>query len=93
MIAPKGVGNLIADGSEVFAAKMKAKLLSDFDKQLQKQFRVDLYSFVAIIKLEEGESFHHVVDVIFERDGAIGLRKFFDGLVVMLDGFKMDNSN
>ena len=54
---------------------------------------MDLYSFIATVKLDEGDSFHDVVDVIFKRDGAKGLREFLDGLVVMLDGFQTDNSN
>ena len=65
----------------------------DFDKRLQTEVSMDLYSFIATVKLDEGDSFHDVVDIIFKRDGAKGLREFLDGLVVMLDGFQTDNSN
>ena len=54
---------------------------------------MDLYSFIATVKLDEGDSFHDVVDVIFNRDGAKGLKEFLDGLVVMLDGFQEQNTN
>ena len=37
--------------------------------------------------------FHDVVDVIFRRDGARGLKEFLDGLVVILDGFREENAN
>ena len=68
--------------------KFKSKILSDFDKKLQTELSTDLYSFIATVKLDEGESFHDAVDVIFERDGAKGLKEFLDGLVKMLAGFK-----
>ena len=53
---------------------------------------MDLYSFIASVTLDEGDSFHDVVDVIFNRDGAKGLEEFLDGLVVMLEGFQEENS-
>ena len=53
---------------------------------------MDLYSFIASVKLDEGDSFHDVVDVIFNRDGAKGLKEFLNGLVVMLEGFQEENS-
>ena len=40
---------------------------------------MDLYSFIASVTLDEGDSFHDVVDVIFNRDGAKGLKEFLDG--------------
>ena len=54
---------------------------------------MDLYSFITTVKLDEDDSFHDVVDVIFKRDGAKRLKEFLDGLVVMLEGFQEDNSN
>ena len=54
---------------------------------------MDPYSFIANVKLDEGDSFHDVVDVIFNRDGAKGLKEFLDSFVVMLKGFQKDNSN
>ena len=50
------------------------------------------YSFIANVKLDEGDSFHDVVDVIYNRDGAKGLKEFLDGLVIMLEGFQEENS-
>ena len=76
-----------------FNDKLKSNILRDFDKRLQTEVSMDLYSFIATVKLDEGDSFHDVVDIIFKRDGAKGLREFLDGLVVMLDGFQTDNSN
>ena len=76
-----------------FNDKLKSNILRDFDKRLQTEVSMDLYSFIATVKLDEGDSFHDVVDVIFKRDGAKGLKDFLDGLVVMLEGFREDNSN
>ena len=73
--------------------KLKSNIIRDFDERLQTELSTDLYSFIATVKLDEGDSFHDVVDVIFNRDGAKGLREFLDGLVVMLEGFQRDNSN
>ena len=70
--------------------KLKSNILRDFDKRLQKEVSMDLYSFIANVKLDEGDSFHDVVDVIYSRDGAKGLKEFLDGLVVMLEGFEAD---
>ena len=72
--------------------KLKSNILKDFDKRLQTEASMDLYSFIATVKLDEGDSFHDVVDVIFNRDGAKGLKEFLDGLVVMLEGFQEENS-
>ena len=71
--------------------KLKSNILKDFDKTLQTELATDLYSFIANVKLVEGDSFHDAVDVIFDRDGAKGLREFLDNLVVMLEGFKEEN--
>jgi hypothetical protein len=76
-----------------FNDKLKSNILRDFDKRLQTELSMDLYSFLANVKLDDGDSFHDVVDVIFTRDGAKGLKEFLDGLVVMLNGFREDNSN
>ena len=72
--------------------QLKSNILRDFDKKLQTELSTDLYSFIATVKLDEGDSFHDVVDVIFNRDGAKGLKEFLDGLVVMLEGFQEENS-
>ena len=61
--------------------KLKSNILRDFDKRLQTELSMDLYSFIANVKLDEGDSFHDVVDVIFTRDGARGLRKFWDLII------------
>ena len=76
-----------------FSDKFKSNILRDFDKRLQTEVSMDLYSFIATVKLDEDDSFHDDVDVIFKRDGAKGLKDFLDGLVVMLEGFQEDNSN
>ena len=75
-----------------FNDKLKSNILRDFDKRLQRELATDLYSLLASVKLDEGDSFHDVVDVIFERDGAKGLKEFLDGLVVMLEGFQEENA-
>ena len=61
--------------------KLKSNILRDFDKRLQTELSMDLYSFIATVKLDEGDSFHDVVDVIFTRDGARGLREFLDLII------------
>ena len=50
--------------------KLKSNTLRDFDRRLQTELSMDLYSFFANVKLDDGDSFHDVVDVIFKRDGA-----------------------
>jgi len=72
--------------------QIKSKILRDFDKKLQTELSTDLYSFIAKVKLDEGDSFHDVVDVIFKRDGAKGLNDFLDSLITILDDFKTQNS-
>ena len=73
--------------------KLKSNILRDFDKRLQTEVAMDLYSFINNVKLDDGDSFHDVVDVIFKRDGAKGLKEFLNALVVMLEGFREDTSN
>ena len=73
--------------------QLKSRILRDFDRRLKTELSMSLYSFIATVKLDKDESFHDVVDVIFNREGAKGLREFLDGLVLMLDGFREDNSN
>ena len=75
-----------------FNDKLKSNILREFDKRLQKELSMDLYSFITIVKLDEGESFHDVVDVIFGRDGPRGLKEFLDSLVVMIESFKDEDS-
>lgn len=75
-----------------FNDKLKPIILRDFDKSLQTEVSMGLYFFIATVKLDEGDSFHDVVDVIFNRDGAKGLKEFLDGLVVMLKGFQEEKS-
>lgn len=72
--------------------QIKSKILRDFDKKLQTELSTDLYSFIAKVKLDEGDSFHDVVDVVFKRDGAKGLNDFLDSLITILDDFKTQNS-
>ena len=72
--------------------KLKSNILRDFDKRLRTELSTDLYSFITTVKLDESDSFHDVVDVIFNRDGAKGLKEFLDGLVAMLEGFQEENS-
>ena len=73
--------------------KLKSNILKDFDRRLQIDLSMDLYSFIANVQLDEGDSFHDVVDVIFKRDGAKGLKEFLNDLAIMLEGFQKDNSN
>ena len=73
--------------------KLKSNILRDFDKRLRTELSTDLYSFITTVKLDESDSFHDVVDVIFNRDGAKGLKEFLDGLVEMLEGFKEKSFN
>ena len=72
--------------------ELKPNILRDFDKRLQTELSTDLYSFIANVKLDEGDSFHDVVDIIFERDGAKGLKEFLESLVAMLKDFQEENT-
>ena len=73
--------------------KLKSNIPRDFDRRLQTELLMDLYSFIANVKLDDDDIFRDVVDVIFKRDGAKGLKKFLNGLVVMLEGFQKENSS
>ena len=73
-------------------AKLKSNIIRDFDKRLQTEFSTDLYSFIATVKSDDGESFHDNVDFIFERDGPRGLRDFVESLIELLQDFHEENS-
>ena len=66
---------------------LKSNILNDFDQRLRFELNTDLYSFIATVKLDNGDTFHDAVDTIFARDGASGLREFLDSLVSMLESF------
>jgi hypothetical protein len=68
-----------------------SNILNDFDQRLRSEFSTDLYSFIATVKLDDGDSFHDAVDTIFARDGVRGLRDFLEGLVSMLEGFSKED--
>lgn len=68
--------------------KIKSNLLNEFNQRLQSDLNTDLYSFIATVKLDDGDTFHDAVDTIFARDGARGLREFLDGLISMLEEFR-----
>ena len=72
--------------------KLKSKIIKDFDKRLQTEFYTDLYSFIATVKSDDGDSFHDNVDFIFERDGPRGLREFLESLIELLQDFHEENS-
>jgi len=72
--------------------KLKSNIIRDFDKRLQTEFSTDLYSFIATVKSDDGDSFHDNVDFIFERDGAKGLREFLESLIELLQDFHEENS-
>ena len=72
--------------------KLKSNIIRDFDKRLQTEFSTDLYSFIATVKSDDGDSFHDNVDFIFERDGPRGLREFLESLIELLQGFHEENS-
>jgi len=72
--------------------KLKSAILRDFDRCLQTNLSTDLYSFIANVKLDEGNSFHDAVDVIFDREGAAGLREFLENLVAMMREFHGENA-
>ena len=71
--------------------QLKSRILRDFDRRLKTELSMSLYSFIATVKLDKDESFHDVVDVIFNREGAKGLREFLDGLVEMLERFREED--
>lgn len=73
-------------------AKLKSNIIKDFDKRLQTEFSTDLYSFIATVKLDDGDSFHDNVDVIYDRDGPRGLREFLESLIELLHDFQEENT-
>ena len=75
-----------------FGDKLKSNIIRDFDKRLQTEFSTDLYSFIATVKSDDGDSFHDNVDFIFERDGPRGLREFLESLIELLQDFHEENS-
>jgi len=74
-----------------FNARIKSRLLVEFDKRLKTELSTDLYSFVANVRLDRGDSFHDAVDVIFNRDGATGLRSFLDNMIELLHNMQDEN--
>ena len=64
--------------------QIKSNIVKDFDRKLQFELDTCLYSFIANVKLDEGESFHDAVDAVYDREGAKGLREFLEGLINML---------
>jgi len=54
---------------------------------------MELDSFIANVKLDEGDSFHDEVEIIFNRDGAKGLKKFLNRMIEMLEGFQGEDAN
>ena len=53
--------------------KLKSNILRDVDKRLQRELSMELYFFIANVKLDEGHSFHDEVEVIFNRGDAKGI--------------------
>ena len=74
-----------------FKDTFKSNILKNLDNRLQTDFSNDLYSFIATVKLNKGDSFDDVVDVIFDRDGAEGLKDFVDRLIVIMEDFHREN--
>ena len=50
--------------------KLKPNIQRGFDKPLQTDLSMGLYLFITNLKLDEGDSFQHVVRVNYNRDGA-----------------------
>ena len=72
--------------------------IRDFDRRLHADLSTDLYSFIPNVKLGEGGNSHDAVDMIFDKEGAVGSRKFLDNLIIMMKEFhkedaKIDSSN
>ena len=74
-----------------FNARMKSRLLVEFDKRLKTELSTDLYSFIANVRLDRGDSFHDAVNVIFNRDGAAGLRSFLNNIIELLENMQDEN--
>ena len=70
-----------------FNETMRSRLIQDFDAQLQKELGADLYSFLALVKTEKGEEFHSIIETIYDRDGPVAVREFFDGILKLLSEF------
>jgi len=66
--------------------------IRDFDRRLHADLSTDLYSFIANVKLDEGGNFHDAVDMIFDRKGAVGSRKFLDNLIIMIKEFHEEDA-
>jgi hypothetical protein len=76
-----------------FNSRIKSRLLVEFDNRLKTELSSDLYSFIANVKLDKGDGFHDAVDVIFNRDGAAGLRSFLNELIELLEEMQAENNN
>jgi len=74
-----------------FNAQIKSRLLAEFDNRLKTELSTDLYAFIANVRLDKGESFHEAVDVIFNRDGATGLRSFLNEMIELLEDMQAEN--
>jgi len=74
-----------------FNAQIKSRLLAEFDNRLKTELSTDLYAFIANLRLDKGESFHEAVDVIFNRDGATGLRSFLNEMIELLEDMQAEN--
>ena len=74
-----------------FNARIKSRLLVEFDNRLKTELSTDLYSLVANVMLDRGDSFHDAVDVIFNRDGATGLRSFLNSMIELLEDLQAEN--
>ena len=66
--------------------------IRDFDRRLYADLSTDLYPFVANVKPDEGGNFHDAVDMIFDREGAVGPRKFPDNLIIMMKEFHKEDA-
>ena len=53
----------------------------------------DFYSFIANLKFDYSDSFHDVVDIIFNRDGAKELTELRKSLALMLERFLEESSH
>lgn len=75
----------------ILNTQIKSRLLGDFEKRLKTELSSNLYSFIANVRLDRGESFHDAVDAIFDRDGARGLRSFLDEMIELLGELHAEN--
>ena len=72
--------------------KLKSAILRDFDRRLHTDLATELNSFIANVKLDESDSFHDTVDVIFDREGAAGLGELLDKLIAMMREFHEEDA-